>query len=156
MLGKIEGRGRSRQQRIRRLDGITNSVNMSLSKFWEIVKGRETCHAADNEVTKRWRWLCDWIATLSPFKTLKKKNKPQNMWPLYIILFLLYMKDFSHWQGVLPWPKSSQAPWTLFCTRACVWLVSCILARILLIKFRKYHLTLNIKSISSSPPYLLI
>ena len=41
MLGKIEGRRRRRQQRIRWLDGITNSVDMNLSKFQEIVKDRE-------------------------------------------------------------------------------------------------------------------
>ena len=63
MLRKIEGRGRKRWQRLRWLDGITDSVGMSLSSLWEIVKEREVWHAAVHYVTKSWTWLNDWTTT---------------------------------------------------------------------------------------------
>ena len=78
MLGKIEGWRRGRQ-RMRWLDGITNSMDLSLRKLQELVMGREVCRSAVHGLSKCWAWLSDWTE-------LKVLNISSRKW--FAILFV--------------------------------------------------------------------
>ena len=67
MLGKIEGRRRRGWQRMRYLDGITDWMDMSLSKLWEIVKDREAWCTILHVISKSQIWLSSWTITTSKF-----------------------------------------------------------------------------------------
>ena len=70
MLGKMEDRRRRGQQRMRWLDGIFEPMDMSLSKLWEIVKGRDAWHAAVYGIPKNWTQLSNWTTAIEKRTTL--------------------------------------------------------------------------------------
>ena len=100
MLGKIEGRRRRGQQRMRRLGGIINSMHMSLSKLQEIVKVRGAWGAAVHEVTESQAWLSDWMTTRAHWQ--------QSFWGARSTM------RTQCWQALLWSPSYSPVGWRVY------------------------------------------
>ena len=97
MLGKIEGRRRRGWQRMRWLGGITDSMDVSLSKFREMVKGREVWHAAVHGVSKSWTQLSKWTTGLESLSSSSAKlGHPECLGPIRVgQRTLSWMKVYS-------------------------------------------------------------
>ena len=93
MLGKIEGKERRGLQRMRWLDNIPDSMDMNLSKLWEIVKDREVRHTAVHGITKSRIWLRDWITTATQQKNKCLVNQSRQRQILYDITYMRNLKN---------------------------------------------------------------
>ena len=94
MMGRSEGRRRRGWQRMRWLDGIIDSVDMSLSKLWKRVKDREAWSAVVHQVTNRQTGLSDWITTTNAVwqEEPEKKKAPVNLFLFFFVRVITWLR----------------------------------------------------------------